>query len=283
MNKVVIFTDSCVDLGSKTTKDLGIEVIPLLITIGDKVNKDGIDITQKDIVESVSKHNVFPKTSSVSPMVFVERFKEFYDKGYDILYCGIGSDLSGTYNSALIAAREFEPNRIFLVDSKNLSSGIGTLVLKACKLRDMGKSAKEIEEQLNKITGLVSAKFVVDTLDFIYRGGRCNGAVYFIGKHLKIHPILKVVDGKLIVHKKPRGLISRGWDEMLEEFKNDLPYVDLDNIMITGCQNEDGEAYIEEQIKKMAPKANIRKTQVGCIIASHCGPNTTGILYIKTK
>ena len=283
MNKVVIFTDSCVDLGLKTTKDLGIEVIPLLVTIKEKVFKDGVDITQKDVIDSVTKNDIFPKTSSVSPMVFSERFKEFYDKGYDIVYCGIGSDLSGTFNSAHIAASEFDDNRIFLIDSKNLSSGIGALVLKACKLRDMGKSAKEIQEEVSKLTGLVSSKFVVDTLDFIYRGGRCNGAVYFIGKHLKIHPILKVVDGKLIVHKKPRGLISRGWDEMLEEFKNDLPHVDLDNIMITGCQNSDGEKYVEEEIKKMAPKANIRKTQVGCIIASHCGPNTTGILYIKTK
>lgn len=283
MNKVVIFTDSCVDLGVETTNKLKIEVVPLLVTIGEKVYQDGIDIKQKDIVDSVVKNNLFPKTSAAAPATFIERFTPYIEQGYDIVYCGIGSDFSATYNSVILASRELPKDRIFMIDSKNLSSGIGLLVLKCCKYRDQGKSAIEIVEEVSKLVDLVRVQFVVDTLDFIYRGGRCSGTAFFFAKHLKIHPILKVEDGKMAVYKKPRGALSKGWNEMIKEFKEDLPHVDLDSVVITGCQNEDGEKYMVEELKNLIPETSIRVTQVGSVIATHCGPNTTGILYIKTK
>ncbi|MDR0934969.1 MAG: DegV family protein [Erysipelotrichaceae bacterium] len=281
MNKVVIFTDSCVDLGKDITDKLGIEVVPLLITIGEKVYKDGVDIFQKDIVKSVLVDNVFPKTSAVAPGVFAKRFEPYIKKGYDIIYCGIGSNFSATYNSVLIAMNDFPKGRIFLIDSKNLSSGIGLLVLKCVKFKNEGMSAEEIAHKVAPMADKLCVQFVVDTLDSIYKGGRCSGTVYFFAKHLKVHPILRVADDKLTVYKKPRGALSKAWNEMISDFKKDIPEVDMDNVIITGCQNEDGEKYVYEELKKIVPDANILKTQVGSIIATHCGPNTTGILYLK--
>lgn len=280
MNKVVIFTDSCVDLGSETTNKLKVEVVPLLVTVGEKVFQDGVEITPDDIVEFATKGSDFPHTSTAAPATFVERFTPYIEQGYDIVYCGIGSTFSATFNSVLIAQKEFPENRIFMVDSKNLSSAIGILILKAVKYRDAGLSAKEIAEKISEHVDFLRVQFVVDTLDFIYKGGRCSGAQRVFAKYLKIHPILKVSDAKMNVYKKPRGALMKAWKEMLADFKNDLPHVDLDNVIITGCQNADGEKYMVEELRKMIPQESIRVTQVGSVIATHCGPNTTGILYL---
>ncbi|MFA7192837.1 MAG: DegV family protein [Bacilli bacterium] len=283
MNKVVIFTDSCVDLGSDTIQKLKVEVVPLLVNIGEKVFYDGVDITPQDIIDSVAKGGVFPKTAAAAPATFIERFTPYIEQGYDIFYCGIGSTFSATLNSVLIARAEFPENRIFLVDSSNLSSAIGLLILKAVKYRDAGLSAKEIAEKVSEHVDRLRVQFVVDTLDFIYKGGRCSGATLFFAKHLKIHPILKVGDAKMNVYKKTRGPLVKAWNEMLSDFKKDLKNLDLDNVVIAGCGNEDGEKYMVEQLQKLIPAESIRVTKVGSVIATHCGPNTTGILYLTKK
>lgn len=283
MKKIAIFTDSCADLDIKMINQADIEIVPLNVIINETVFQDGIDITQKEIVDSVLKNNVFPKTSAVSPATFIERFTPYIEKGYDIVYCGIGSSFSATFNSVLVAMEEFPKDRIHAIDSKNLSSGIGLLVLKCIKYRDEGLSAIEIVEKVNALVDTLKVQFVVDTLDFIYKGGRCSGTTHFFAKHLRIHPILKVENNKMNVYKKPRGRLVKAWDEMLKDFKNDLPDIDLDGVFIAGCQNADGEKYMVEQLKKLIPEQSIKAIQVGSVIATHCGPNTTGIIYSKKR
>lgn len=283
MKKIAIFTDSCADLGAIALNNSDFEIIPLTVNINETSYLDGIEITQKEIVDSVVKNKVFPKTSAVSPATFIERFTPYIEKGCDIVYMGIGSGFSATYNSVLVAMEEFPKDRIHVLDSKNLSSGIGFLVLKALKYRDEGLSAVEIVEKVSEIVDTLRVEFVVDTLDFIYKGGRCSGTTYFFAKHLKIHPILKAGDNKMGVYKKSRGRLSKAWDELLADFKNDLPNVDLENVFIVGCQNKDGEEYMIEELKKLIPAESIRAIQVGSVIATHCGPNTTGIIYSVKK
>lgn len=283
MHKVAIFTDSCADLDVKKLNQADIEIIPLIVTINETAYEDGIEITQKEIVDSVVKNNVFPKTSAVSPATFIERFTPYIEKGYDIVYCGIGSAFSATHNSVLVAMEEFPKGRIHAIDSKSLSSGIGLLVHKCLKFRAEGLSAGEIVEKVTPLIDTLSVQFVVDTLDFIYKGGRCSGATLFFAKHLRIHPVLKVENNKMGVYKKPRGRIIKAWNEILVDFKKDLPNVDLDNVFVVGCQNDDGEAYMVEELKKLIPAESIQTIKVGSVIATHCGPNTTGLIYSKKQ
>lgn len=136
MNKVKIITDSTADLTQELYEKLDITVLPLYVTIGEKTYKDGIEITAKELYKKVNEHNQLPKTSAVSPIVFEEEFKKYIDLGYDVLYLGIGSEFSGTFNNARIAASNFPKDRIRLVDSANLSSGIGLLLLKANQFKE---------------------------------------------------------------------------------------------------------------------------------------------------
>ena len=147
MNKVVILTDSTCDLDLNIIQEKNINVIPLYVCFGDKNYKDGVDINTEKLYEMVEELGYLPKTSAVSPNEFINFFAPFIDKGYDIVYLGIGSTLSSTFNNAYIASLSFPENRIFLIDSLNLSTGTGLLVLKACKYRDQNFSAAEIQKK----------------------------------------------------------------------------------------------------------------------------------------
>ncbi len=281
MRKVKIIADSTCDLNPETTRALDVEVAPLIVIFGDKEYQDGVDITLEELYGNVEKTKMLPRTAAVSPAVFIERFKKFIDQDYDILVTGIGSTLSGTYQAAMLAATEFPKGRIRVVDSLNLSSSSGLLVLKACKLRDQGKSLDEIADHLERLVPKVYCSFAVETLEYLYKGGRCSRTKFYIGTLLRAHPIIKVTDGKLDVYKTPKGKMIKALDELVEDFKKFLPNVDMDHIMITHSIAPEGEKYLREELSKLVDPNILMVTRAGCVIASHCGPNTIGILFIR--
>ena len=256
-----------------------IEVLPLYVVMKGKTYQDGIDITTEEMYKLVDKYNELPKTSNVSPAKFEEYFKYYLEKYESIIYYGIGSDLSGTYQNAKIAASEFDENKVFIGDSKNLSTGIGLLILKAAKYRDEGYSAKEIFEKVNELVPRVRTQFAINTLKYLHMGGRCSGVSKILGTALKLKPIIKVINGKLEVSKKPIGYV-RALRTMLDNAYADLGNMDLDHVFVTHTVADSDAKYLKEELSKVIPSDCLRETNASGVIATHCGPRTIGILYL---
>ena len=281
MNKIKILADSTADLSNELYKKYDIDVLRGGVAFGEKLYKDGVDITLEELYQKVKETGSLPHTSAVTPQQFEDYFKKAVDDGFDVVYVGLGSLLSTTFQNANIAKQNFPDDRVFLVDSMSLSSGIGLLAMKACEFRDQGLSAKEIAEKCQALAPKIIAQFTVETLDYLHKGGRCSGASKLIGHIFHVHPYLRMVDGKLIVYKKPRGTSKMAIDEQIKEFKAVLPNVHMDNIMITHAGlDKPLEDYFYAEVKKLVPEANINITRAGATIASHCGYGTVGLLYI---
>ncbi len=281
MRKIKIITDSTCDLMEAEIQKYDIEVVPLLVSFGNQTYQDRIEINSKQLYSLVDKFGELPKTAARNPEYFIHVFQKYVDEGYDVLAIMLSSHLSSTFQSAYLAATEFDSERVKVVDSKNLSSGIGLVLLKAAKYRDEGKSLAEIVELLeNKIVPNVRAQFVVESLTYLHKGGRCSSTAHFFGKMLHIHPEIIVRDGKMSVYRKPRGKMIKAYDELLEMIKGDLPNVDLDCVMITHSLAPVGEHYLYTELSRLVPKESIMITEAGCVISSHCGKGTIGILYI---
>lgn len=283
MNKIKIIVDSTSDLTKEYLEENNISVIPLGVTFGDKVYHDGIDITVKDLYSYVEKNKILPKTSAISVGEFITCFQKYIDEGYDIFYTGISSKMSSSYQNACLASENFEKGRILIFDSLNLSTGIGLQVTRAVKLVKEGKNLAEINEELLKIRPLVRSQFLIETMDYLYKGGRCSGVAYFLASALYLKPIIRVVDGGMIVYKKPIGKTIKACNALLEIFKKDLPNMDTSLVMLTSTFADSSEKYLYNELLKYLPAENIMVTHAGAVISSHCGPGTIGILYIMKK
>ncbi|EOC99462.1 DegV family protein [Caldisalinibacter kiritimatiensis] len=281
MSKIKIITDSTCDLSPELIKQNNISVIPLYVTFDDESYKDGVNIKPKELFETVDKVGSLPKTSAAPPSDFYDVFKKNIDDGYDIIYISISSKLSTTMQNAILAASNFPENKIEIVDSLNLSTGVGLLVLKACDYANQGLSIKEIANKLRELAPKVKTEFVINTLDYLYKGGRCNALQSFFGGMLKIKPIVKVVDGKMILGQKPRGK-KKALKIMLNTVLNNKDNIDPSRIMITHSLGSEKEAeYLKKELEENTNAKEVIITNAGCVISSHCGPKTIGILYIN--
>ena len=278
--KVKIITDSTCDLSKELIKKYDIEVLPLYVNFEDSTYLDGVDIDVNKLYELVEKKNELPKTAAVAIPTIEDVFKKYLDEGYDIVYTGISKAMSRTFENTYMIAQELDPERIFPVDSKNLSTGIGLLLLKACKYRDQGLSAKEIAANLEKDRELVLSQFAIEKMDFLHKGGRCSSVAAFLGTMLKIKPIIAVRDGKMHVAKKPIGKMKMALDVMLNQIEADKDRLDTDHIFVTHSLAYEYAEYLKEKLLEKFPNVDIIETVAGCVISSHCGKGTIGILYM---
>lgn len=281
-----IITDSTCDLSKELIEKYNIRVIPLHVSFpGDDTEYlDGVNINSEQLYDLAKKLNVLPKTGAVNVVEFIKVFGEELAKGNEIFYVGIGSGLSSSYNNACIAREQFPDSKIVVLDGQNLSTGTGLIVIKAARLAKEGKSLEEIKEICEKAVPLVSAKFCIDRLDYLYKGGRCSGMAMIAAHALKIHPVAKVINNKLVVYKKPRGKYENAVEVQIDEFMHDLDNIDKSCVFITHSGRMDGiEKQIYDKISPYLDKENLFITEAGCTISSHCGPKTIGILYILKK
>lgn len=281
MNSVKIFTDSTSDLCHDILSKNDIGLIPLYVGFGNNTLKDGLEIKTEELYKKVEEYGILPKTSAPSPNDFFNSFKPFIDKGYNIVYISISSKLSSTIQNAKIAASEFDEGRIEIVDSLNLSTGIGLLVMKAVDYAKQGYSSSEIANLVKEILPKVETNFIIDTLDYLYKGGRCSALQSTISNVLKIRPIIKVVDGKMIVGQKIRGKRKKALKAILNNTYDDKKIIDKSRLMITHSMADEDAIYLKNALSKHIDVEDIIITKAGCVISSHCGPNTIGILYIK--
>ena len=283
MKKVCVLTDCTADLTKELYEKNEIEVLPLYVTIGGKTYSDGIDITTEEMYEKVKEFGELPRSSAIPPAVFEEKFKELLVSYEQIIYMGIGSGFSGTYNNAIIASHEFPENKIFVIDSKNLSSGIGLLLLKATKFRDQGFDGAQIKSKIEDLIPRIRTQFAIDTLEYLHKGGRCSGTAKIFGTLLKIKPIIRVENGAMHVAKKPMGKFSRALDIILDYVNHDLENIDPEFVMVTHSLSSVASRYLIDELKKLNHFTNIYETFAGGVISTHCGPKTIGILYIVNK
>ena len=277
---IKLITDSTSDLNKEIYEKLNIDVIPLYVTFGEESYLDGKDITTEGLYELVEKRNELPKTAAITIETFKETFSKYVDLGYDVIYTGISRQMSRTYENAVLAARDVNPDKIYVVDSMNLSSGIGLLLLKAAKDIDKGLDVKEVVKNMEKNTKLVLSQFVIEKMDFLHKGGRCSGVAAFMGTILKIKPYIVVRDGRMSVGKKPIGKMKVALNALLKQIEEDKDRVDLDHILITHSLAYEYRDYLYEKLKEMFPNVDIISTIAGCVISSHCGKGTIGILYM---
>lgn len=280
MNKIKIIIDSTADLNPDYLLKHDITVLGLGVSFGEENYIDGEDITTEELYSKVQEKQKLPKTNAVPVITFTNTFKKYIDEGYDIFYTGISSKMSSSYNAAMLAKQDFPEDRIVIYDSYNLSTGIGLQVLKAVKLREEGKNIHEIYDYLMSIRDKVRSQFIIERLDYLYKGGRCSALSYFFGKHLSIKPIIGVKDGAMFVKKKVIGKTIKGLDVLLNIIKDDLANLDLDTVMITSSVAPESEKYLYEKLSQIIDPNKIMVTHAGCVISSHCGPGTIGILYI---
>ena len=277
---VKILADSTCDLSPSLVSRYKIGIIPLYVHLGEKEYKDGVDITPSDLYKWSDEHNETPRTSAPG----IEDIESFLDKDSTDEYVifTISSSMSSSYNNCILAAEDLEmTDRVHVIDSANLSTGIGLQVIKAAELAAAGMTASEIAAEIEKIKGKVRASFVVDTLTYLYRGGRCSGVSAFLGSALRLHPRIEVIDGAMHPEKKYRGKNTRFIMDYVRDMENDLKSAVRDRVFIThsGCDREiveDVRAYLEG----LGRFDEILETTAGAVISSHCGPGTLGVLFI---
>lgn len=284
INKVAILTDSTCDLGIDLLEKYKIDFIPLHVNFDCETYDDLVNINLEQLYQKVEEKGCLPRTSCPSHTEVEIFLKKYLNQGYDIVYTGISSQMSATYNVFKLVAEELDKDRIFIVDSGNLSTGIGLLLLKAATFREQGFSAREIAKKLEEIVPRIKVQFVIDRLDYLYKGGRCSSVAYAFSKVLSVKPMIVVREKTMQVGTKFIGSITKAQKGMTKIFLNDFNKIDKEFVFITHTLSFSGADYIRSLIKDVIPKIdNLYETVAGCVIGSHCGKNTIGILYIMKE
>ena len=281
--KILLSADSTCDLGENLKNKYNVNYYPFYVIIDNKQYYDGVDITPEEIYKIYDEKNILPKTAASGVGDYINHFKPWIDQGYEIIHINIGSGLSSSYQNCCLAAKEFG-GKLYPIDSCNLSSGTGLLVIEAAKRIEQGMSASQIQKEISELTSKVESSFVIDTLKFLHAGGRCSSVAALGANLLKLKPCIEVNnhDGSMKVGKKYRG----DYDKVLLQYVNDRikgrTDIQDDNIFITHSGISDEKlSSVKEELLKLHDFKNIHITKASCTISAHCGPNTLGLLFIK--
>lgn len=277
--KIVVSCDSTCDLGNELISKHDIRVMPLIIYLGEDQFLDGVNVTTDDIFAYVDKTGVLPKTAARSTFEYQEFFENIQKEADAIIHVAFGSDMSSSCSNAQTAAQNLKNVRV--VDSKSLSTGYGLLVLKACKLVSLGKSLDEIEDELTKTVPNLQASFIISNLKYLHKGGRCSAVAMFGANLLKIKPSIHVQNGVMGVGKKYMGKFGDAMLKYTAALLEENKEIDKENVFITFSSDQDNVQKPVEELLKQNGFENIYKTRAGCTIASHCGPECMGVLFIK--
>ena len=282
---VKIIADSTCDLSKELLEKYNVSVLPLHIVLGDKEYKDGLEILPDEIYAWSNTNKEAPKTSAASISDAIELF-ELNLKDYDEIVCfSISGQMSTTVNVMRMAAEELDmEDKIHIIDSENLSTGGGLLVIEAAIKANEGKSGKEIVEFTEQLKPQIRASFIVDTLTFLHRGGRCSGVAALAGGALKLHPKIVVENGSMKPDKKYRGKMSSAILSYTKDLEPQLRNAKTDRVFLThsGCEEEIIET-IYNFLKELNLFEEILITRAGGVISSHCGPGTLGVLFIENN
>lgn len=280
---VKIISDSTCDLSQELIEKYKIKILPLHVLLGDVEYKDGVDIVPDKIYQWSDENKTTPKTSAPSIDDAMKLMQECGADGSEIICFSVSEQMSTTANVMRLAAEELEmEDRVYVVDSANLSTGGGLLVIEAAIMAEKGMEAKVIVAAIEAMKPNVRASFVVDTLTYLYRGGRCSGLTALAGGALKIHPQIVVENGEMKPDKKYRGKMSKVILNYAKDMEASLKNARRDRVFIThsGCEEEIIKS-VYDYLDSMNIFDEILVTRAGGVISSHCGPGTLGVLFIE--
>ncbi len=280
MSQIKITCDSTCDLTEELYRKYDVEVMPLGIMLGDKLYRDGVDVTAESVFSFVSETGVLPKTSAASVTEYADLFRKYTEQGYAVIHINISSEFSVCYQNACRAAEEV--GNVYPIDSRNLSSGSGHLVMAAAELAAKGLEAPEIAERLNEMKTRLDVSFVLQTLEYLKKGGRCSGVVALGASLLHLRPEIEVVDGSMKVGRKYRGKMEKSILDYVRGRLEGRTDLQLNRIFIT---HSHAPAEIVEKVRQLVlelqPFAEVIETYAGCTVSSHCGPNCLGVLFFR--
>ncbi len=279
IKKVKITADSTCDLSAELLAKLDISLMPLYVNLGDRCCRDRIDVTPEEIFDFYNQTKTLAKTAAINPQEYADFFASFTKDGYEVIHFNISQDMSTCYQSALLAAQEM--SGVYVVDSMNLSTGSGLLVMAAAELALQGLEAEQIVQKIHSMVPKVDASFVVDTLLYLYKGGRCSAVSALGANLLSLKPCIEVKNGKMGVGKKYRGSITKCLTDYVRDRLNNIDRIDPSRIFVTSTAvGDELPNLIAQQVRDYGYFKEILVTRAGSTIACHCGPNTLGILYM---
>lgn len=275
-----ITCDSTCDLTRDLYEMHDITVVSMGVTLGDRFGHDGVDLTADEIYAYVEESGKLPTTSAISVGEYTDAFAPIVNAGDQVLHISLSSELSSSYQNACIAASDLDGVRV--VNSKNLSTGSGLLVLLASDLVKSGVSLDTAAETLTQAAEKLDVSFVIQTLDYLRKGGRCSAVAALGANLMKLRPEIEVKDGKMGVAKKYRGSIERSVSDYIKGRLQGRDDLDLSRIFVThsGVPEEVLTTAVD-LVKELQPFEQVYTSRAGCTISSHCGPGTLGVLFFK--
>ncbi len=279
--KIKITADSTCDLSKELLKKYNVGISPLHVSLGDDDFHDGVTIVPQDIYNYYHEHKKLPKSGACSAVEYQEFFQSQLDEGFDaVIHFNISAEMSASHNNAVTAAESVA--NVYVIDSRNLSTGTGLLVLYACDLAKDGHAPQEIVEKVTARVDAVRASFIINTLEYLHKGGRCSSLVYYAANLMGLKPVIEVKSGKMGVGNKFIGKYNRCVNKYVDLVKYQCTSPDKKRCFVTHTQMDEGIAEsVIEQVKSWGIFDEVLETTAGCTITTHCGPNTIGILYLN--
>lgn len=280
MTNVKITCDSTCDLPQALYAKYDVDVAPLAVALGEELHRDGVDISAAQLFDYVKKSGVLPKTSAVSMGEYLDLFGKYVNEGRTVIHISLSSNLSASHQNAVLAAEEL--GNVYVIDSRNLSTGSGHLVIEAAEMAAQGLDAAAIAARLNEMKERVDASFVLQTLEYLQKGGRCSSVTALGARALQLRPEIRVADGGMGVGKKYRGSMEKSVLDYVRGRLEGRDDVDTHRIFVTHSPMD--QAVVDKAIalvKELHPFEEVIETSAGCTICSHCGPNCLGVLFFK--
>lgn len=275
---IKITADSTCDLSLEIIERYNIDILPLYVVENEKSLRDGIDVSPEDIFDFVEKTGGSVSTSAVNTNDYINYFTKIKKNCDAIIHINISSEFSSCYQNALIAAETV--GNVYPVDSRNLSTGSGHIVVEAAEMAESGASPEEIVSAMKELTKKVEASFFIEKLDYLRRGGRCSALTALGANLLSLHPCIEVKDGKMGVGKKYRGNMQKVAEQYVRDRLEGRTDIQTDRIFVTHSPSDrELVEFVKAEIPKYMKFDEIIETDAGCTVSSHCGPNTIGILF----
>ncbi|HPE16061.1 MAG TPA: DegV family protein [Oscillospiraceae bacterium] len=277
---VMITADTTCDMSPELLERFRVATIPLTIVEGERQFKDGKDITADDIFEIYRARGVLPTTAAVTPAEYLAFFGSFVERGMSVVHLNLSSALSSTHNNACLAAKHL--GNVTAVDTLSLCTGMALLICKACDMRDAGLEAEEIGERLETLRPLVHTSFVINTLEFLVKGGRCSALTAAGATLLGIKPSIEMRDGMLREGKRYRGKLQSVFEQYARDKLTSCPDIDPSRIFLSHSGlGEEQISGILNVIRSCGDFGEIFVTRAGCTISSHCGPDTMAVMFMS--
>ena len=277
---IKVLSDSTCDLSPEILQKLDVAVMPLTVIKDDNAYLDNVTITPAEIFAHVAAGGDLCSTTAVSIGEYIDFFTPYAAQYDAVVHINLGSGFSSSYQNATLAAQDFD--NIVTIDSKNLSTGQGLVVLKACELAKTCQSVEEIQEKLIEFTSHVEASFLVDKLTYLAKGGRCSSAAALGANLLNLKPCIEVRDGKMIVVKKYRGNYAKCLASYVKDRLADRDDLTRETLFVTKTSvAEDEYAAVMEAVDAYGHFENTYETTAGCTVSCHCGPGTLGVLFVR--